>query len=145
MERVAAKFEFFPSTFCGPKMVLANSISSSSTSASVVVAVRVRPFSQREKDRNAQLIIRMPDDRITELRSEFWIQIEANSFRDPRGLDGVRQFVFDHSYWSHDGFRVLDNGYLAPMPDGIYADQRRVFDDLGRQMVQNAWAGYNCT
>jgi hypothetical protein len=60
-------------------------------------------------------------------------------------LDGIRQFVFDHSYWSHDGFRVLENGYLAPMPDGIYADQKRVFDDLGRQMVQNAWAGYNCT
>ena len=57
----------------------------------------------------------------------------------------MRRFTFDHSYWSHDGFRVLDNGYFAPAPGSHYADQHRLFNDLGQQVLANAWAGYNCT
>jgi hypothetical protein len=39
-----------------------------------------------------------------------------------------KQFTFDHSYWSHDGFRADENGYFWPAPPEIgggckYADQ----------------------
>jgi len=41
-----------------------------------------------------------------------------------------RKFAFDYSYWSHDGYKEEENGYLTPANDR-YADQKRVFDDLG--------------
>jgi hypothetical protein len=34
----------------------------------VIVAVRVRPFADREKERNAQLVINMPDSKVTEIK-----------------------------------------------------------------------------
>ena len=39
-------------------------------------------------------------------------------------------FTFDHSYWSHDGYVADENGYLRPA-DEEYADQQKVYDDLG--------------
>ncbi|XP_072173412.1 kinesin-like protein KIF28 [Diadema setosum] len=55
-----------------------------------------------------------------------------------------RKFNFDFSYWSHDGFvePSTPDGYLAPA-NSKYADQKKVFEDLGRGVLANAWAGYN--
>uniref|UniRef100_A0A7I4YDT7 Kinesin-like protein n=1 Tax=Haemonchus contortus TaxID=6289 RepID=A0A7I4YDT7_HAECO len=97
----------------------------------VVVAVRVRPFNDREKGRNAQLIIEMPDGQRT-------------CIRDPNNPSDEKWFTFDHSYWSHDGFKTEKNGYFSPA-DSRYADQKRVFEDLGKGILENAWAGYNCS
>lgn len=58
--------------------------------SSVKVAVRVRPFNQREKDRNAFLIIEMND-------------VGDTKIKDPSS-EKVRDFGFDCSYWSHDQF-----------------------------------------
>jgi hypothetical protein len=55
-----------------------------------------------------------------------------------------KRFTFDFSYWSHDDFTERDDGYLAPNSPR-YADQIRVFDDLGRGVLANAWQGYNCS
>jgi kinesin family protein 1 len=33
-----------------------------------------------------------------------------------------RKFTFDFSYWSHDGFKELDDGYMSPT-DSKYGDQ----------------------
>jgi hypothetical protein len=58
-----------------------------------------------------------------------------------------RNFTFDYSYWSHSGYKVEENGYCAPdlsSPDGSkYADQKKVFSDLGASILSNAWSGYN--
>jgi hypothetical protein len=40
-----------------------------------------------------------------------------------------KQFSFDYSYWSH-----------SPS-DSHFADQQRVFDDLGAEVLKNAWEG----
>ena len=63
-----------------------------------------------------------------------------------------RRFAFDYSYWSHDGFKVESDGYLSPdpsQPNGrMYADQRKVFSDLGLNILSNAWEGHkndSCT
>ncbi|KAH7700395.1 hypothetical protein AAVH_32485, partial [Aphelenchoides avenae] len=102
-----------------------------SDSDNVVVAVRVRPFNDREKQRNAQLIVDMPDGKRT-------------AIRDPNNAnDEPKWFTYDHSYWSHDGFKS-QNGFFVSTEDK-YADQRRVFDDLGRGVLDNAWKGYNCS
>ncbi len=58
-----------------------------------------------------------------------------------------RNFTYDYSYWSHSGYKVEDNGYCAPdpsHPDGSkYADQKKLFSDLGTSILENAWNGYN--
>ncbi|KAL3831683.1 hypothetical protein ACJMK2_023406 [Sinanodonta woodiana] len=64
---------------------------------------------------------------------------------NPENLDAEpKRFAFDYSYWSHDGFNELADGYMEPA-SSQYADQRRVFDDLGRGVLDNAWKGYNCS
>ncbi|XP_033105762.1 kinesin-like protein KIF28P [Anneissia japonica] len=98
---------------------------------SVKVAVRVRPFNSREKARSAQLIIDM--------------QGTTTTIKNPADPNGEpRKFNFDHSYWSHDGFEEDANGYLTPVSPR-YADQKRVFSDLGNGVLKNAWEGYNCS
>ena len=58
-------------------------------------------------------------------------------------LGREKKFTFDHSFWSHDGFRTLENGYLEP-EDDKYADQKYVFNTVGKQILDNAWLGYHC-
>lgn len=95
---------------------------------SIQVGVRVRPFNAREKDRESECIIKMPGNNQTKIHDE-------------NGKE--RTFTFDHSFWSHDGYKVLDDGYLQP-EDEEYADQKKVFDAVGRQILENAWEGYHC-
>ncbi|KAL4226051.1 hypothetical protein ACF0H5_014039 [Mactra antiquata] len=59
-------------------------------------------------------------------------------------LDTSRQFTYDYSYWSHDGYTCAKDGYMKPTGD-TYADQKRVFEDLGTDLIKSAWSGYNCT
>ena len=95
---------------------------------SIQVGVRVRPFNTREKEHQSECIIEMPGQNQTKIKDE-------------NGKD--RTFTFDHSFWSHDGYRVLDDGYLQPVEEN-YADQKKVFDAVGRQILENAWEGYHC-
>jgi hypothetical protein len=95
---------------------------------SIQVGVRVRPFNSREKDRESVCIIEMPGNNQTIIKDE---------------LGREKKFTFDHSFWSHDGFRTLENGYLEP-EDDKYADQKYVFETVGKQILDNAWQGYHC-
>jgi kinesin family protein 1 len=94
----------------------------------IKVAVRVRPFNQRELESNAKLVISMEGPTTT--------------ITDPTGRGPPRPFTFDYSYWSFDGFDVDESGVCVPT-DPKYADQRRVFNDLGVDVVKNAFLGYN--
>ncbi|XP_065183829.1 kinesin-like protein KIF28 [Sycon ciliatum] len=100
-------------------------------SESVKVAVRVRPFNQREKQRNAKLIIDMNG-------ATTYIQNPDNPSQP------AHKFTFDFSYWSHDGYSETEDGVLEPDTDK-YASQRRVFDDLGQGVLDNAFKGFNCS
>ena len=95
---------------------------------SIQVGVRVRPFNSREKERESECIIDMPGNNQTVIKDE---------------LGREKKFTFDHSFWSHDGFRTLENGYLEP-EDEKYADQKYVFNTVGKQILDNAWEGYHC-
>lgn len=64
---------------------------------SVKVAVRVRPFLDREVKLGSRKCVEMMGG--------------TTKIMDPAGgnnanKDGVREFTFDHSFWSHDGFEV---------------------------------------
>lgn len=47
-------------------------------------------------------------------------------------MDESKAFTFDQSYWSAD------------KDDDEYADQERVYNDLGRELLDHAFNGYNC-
>ncbi|KAL4623865.1 kinesin-like protein KIF28P [Arapaima gigas] len=98
----------------------------------VKVAVRVRPFSKREKDARSHCIISMGSNTTTIV--------------DPRSQQ-VRTFTFDYAYWSHSGFICDKHGLFVPEePGGRYADQQNsVFQDLGQAILENALQGYNAT
>ncbi|CAH1793752.1 unnamed protein product [Owenia fusiformis] len=99
----------------------------------VKVAVRVRPFSQRELDNHAELIIDM--------------QGPTTLLTNPKKPKADPQrFTFDHSYWSHDEYEETSSGYLEPTSTtSKYTDQLTMYKDLGQDMLINAWDGYNCS
>eukprot|EP00742_Colponemidia_sp_Colp-10_P006091 GILJ01006518.1.p1 GENE.GILJ01006518.1~~GILJ01006518.1.p1 ORF type:complete len:1181 (-),score=265.27 GILJ01006518.1:214-3756(-) len=96
----------------------------------VKVAVRVRPFNQREKDLNAVCCIKMDGP--------------TTSIVDVEGGAAPRDFAFDYSFWSHDGGVEREDGYVASSAGSPYADQQQVFETLGIEILNNAWEGYHC-
>ena len=97
---------------------------------SVKVAVRVRPFNNRERQEGADLCVSMVGK-----MTKIW--------NKEQGIE--KEFNFDYSYWSHDG-SVEDpaTGLLRKAsPSSPYADQQTVFNDLGVEVLNNAWNGYH--
>jgi hypothetical protein len=94
---------------------------------SVKVAVRVRPFNNREKQLNSKLCVDMQEN--------------STIIEDEEGKP--RTFTFDYSFWSHDEFIEEPNGYLRA-EGGKYADQMQVYKTVGEEVLKNAWDGYHC-
>jgi kinesin family protein 1 len=95
----------------------------------VKVAVRVRPFNSRENTMNAKCCL--------EMEGKMTVIVDPETQKD-------KKFTFDFSYWSHDCFREGDDGELiATNPK--YATQRAVYDDIGADVLNNAFGGYNST
>nr|XP_014347096.1 PREDICTED: kinesin-like protein KIF1B [Latimeria chalumnae] len=87
--------------------------------ASVKVAVRVRPFNSREISKESKCIIQM--------------QGNSTSILNPKNpKEPPKSFSFDYSYWSH----------TSP-EDPCFASQNRVYNDIGQEMLQHAFEGYN--
>ncbi|XP_056399013.1 kinesin-like protein KIF1B isoform X12 [Hyla sarda] len=87
--------------------------------ASVKVAVRVRPFNSRELGKESKCIIQM--------------QGNSTSILNPKNpKEPAKSFSFDYSYWSH----------TSP-DDPCFASQSRVYNDIGKEMLEHAFEGYN--
>lgn len=103
---------------------------------SVKVAVRVRPFLDREVKLGSRLCVEMSG--------------ATTKITDPTGGNatnktGTYEFTFDHSFWSHDGFETNNDGVsVKDAPTSPYVDQQFVYDTLGKQVLDNAWEGYHC-
>ncbi|XP_048664868.1 kinesin-like protein KIF1A isoform X18 [Marmota marmota marmota] len=87
--------------------------------ASVKVAVRVRPFNSREMSRDSKCIIQMSGSTTTIVNP-----------KQPK--ETPKSFSFDYSYWSHTSPEDLN-----------YASQKQVYRDIGEEMLQHAFEGYN--
>ncbi|XP_044252923.1 kinesin-like protein unc-104 isoform X7 [Tribolium madens] len=87
--------------------------------SSVKVAVRVRPFNNREISRECKCIIKMGGNTTT----------IANPKADPK--EALKSFNFDYSYWSHDE------------TDPEFSSQLVVYKDIGEEMLQHSFDGYN--
>ncbi|CAH1240087.1 KIF1B [Branchiostoma lanceolatum] len=86
--------------------------------SSVKVAVRVRPFNNREIGRQAKCVISMKD--------------KTTAIQNPKQSKDVKAFNFDYSYWSHTNEQ-----------DPNFAGQSKVYQDIGEEMLQHAFEGYN--
>lgn len=84
--------------------------------SSVKVAVRVRPFNSRERDRKAKVIVEM--------------QGNTTKIKQP-GTGKPNSFTFDFSHWSH------------AVDDAHFANQEVVYADLGKENLAHAFEGYN--
>ncbi|XP_032673640.1 kinesin-like protein unc-104 isoform X10 [Odontomachus brunneus] len=89
--------------------------------SSVKVAVRVRPFNSREIRREAQCIIEMTGSTTS----------IANPKATPGSKDSVKSFNYDYSYFSMDP------------NDENYSSQLMVYKDIGEEMLEHAFEGYN--
>ncbi|XP_043209374.1 kinesin-like protein unc-104 isoform X1 [Amphibalanus amphitrite] len=86
--------------------------------SSVKVAVRVRPFNGREISRECDCVIEMDGNTTT--------------ITNPKQInDNIKSFNFDYSYWSIEP--------AAPQ----FASQERVYQDIGVEMLDHAFEGYN--
>ncbi|KAI9267970.1 hypothetical protein BDA99DRAFT_558160 [Phascolomyces articulosus] len=90
----------------------------------IKVVVRCRPLNSRELARGAVGLIRMDGDQTIISRPQ--------DSRTGKDSEDHKAFTFDKSYWSADK--------NAPN----YADQQQVYDDLGVDLLNHAFDGYNC-
>ena len=90
------------------------------------MAVRVRPYTAAEKALDSRPCVFMQDN-VTVLF---------------KGGDR-RQFTYDFSLWSHDGYAVDQGVYVKDCEDSRYQDQTAVFEALGQPALHNALKGFN--
>ncbi|CAB3378477.1 Hypothetical predicted protein [Cloeon dipterum] len=90
--------------------------------SSVKVAVRVRPFNNREVSRECTCIIEMSGNTTT----------ICNPKLPPGSKEAIKSFNFDYSYWSH-----------TDEADPEFCGQDVVYSDIGEEMLQHAFEGYN--
>ncbi|KAK4512760.1 Telomerase reverse transcriptase [Mucor velutinosus] len=104
-------------------------------SGNIKVVVRCRPLNAREKARGATCLIRMDGNQtiITNNKAPSTNAIHQKKKHQTKDEDdNVKAFTFDRSYWSAD------------KNDDQYADQELVYNDLGRELLDHAFDGYNC-
>lgn len=89
--------------------------------SSVKVAVRVRPFNYREISRQAQCIIEMTGSTTS----------IVNPKATPGSKEATKSFNYDYSYFSMDP------------NDENYSTQLMVYKDIGEEMLEHAFEGYN--
>ena len=87
--------------------------------SSVKVAVRVRPFNNRETARSSSCIIEMNGAQT----------VITNPKVAMGAKDSTKAFNFDFSYWSHDP------------DDANFHGQAQVYGDLGEEMLEHAFEG----
>ncbi|KAF9908680.1 kinesin-like protein Klp8 [Linnemannia zychae] len=94
-----------------------------SKGGNIKVVVRCRPLNSREIAKASECIIHMDGNMTTITKPE-----------GPDGSGGAastKSFSFDHSYWSFD------------KNDPNYAGQQRLYDDLGVELLNHSFNGYN--
>ena len=74
----------------------------------IKVAIRVRPFNQREKKLKTTLCVKMSN--------KTTLLVDENE-------EELNKFNFDYCFWSHNGYTTDKKGYMSPSDeDSPYAD-----------------------
>lgn len=95
-----------------------NILNGSEENTTIVVAVRVRPLSQREnEDVNVKNVIAVNECTVTVAP----LDIKTSK----------HHFTYDHCFWSADKLHVQ------------YADQQHVYETIAQPLLDKAFEGYN--
>ncbi|KAI9020276.1 hypothetical protein CLU79DRAFT_704045 [Phycomyces nitens] len=89
----------------------------------IKVVVRCRPLNAREIARGAISLVRMEGNQTI---------LTKPPSQQTKSSEDTKAFTFDRSYWSAD--KNASN----------YADQQVVYDELGCELLDHAFLGYNC-
>ena len=95
---------------------------------SVKVAVRVRPFNQRE----------------TDLGNIPCIQMQNNTTIITNEEGEQKPFTFDNSFWSHDGFTLSNNLMVNNPENDKFVDQEKIYQKIGQKILEESLKGYHC-
>lgn len=95
---------------------------------SIKVGVRLRPFNKRELEMKSENIIKMEGERTI--------------LTNPQ-TGKINEYVFDCSMWSFDGYEEDEDGYCKALTDK-YMDQKKVYEQMGKQIVDDCLKGYHC-
>lgn len=97
-------------------------------SGNIKVVVRCRPLNSREIARGAKCLVKMEGGTHTFLDAP----AEDPQQKRPAGDRETKSFAFDHSYWS-----------ACPKDEPGYASQQTLYEDLGVDLLNNSFEGYN--
>ncbi|TIB63532.1 hypothetical protein E3P77_03495 [Wallemia ichthyophaga] len=98
-------------------------------SGNIRVVVRCRPLNSREVSRGAKGLIRMEGNH-TYLDPP---PPGALAVGEKSTAKKTMNFTFDKSYWS-----------AGPKDEPTYASQQTLYDDLGDELLEHAFQGFNC-
>lgn len=98
--------------------------------SSIKVAVRVRPFNGRERDAECSCCVSMTGATTTLHKPTYADHKDQSKDPSQENKEDFKSFSFDHSYWSHK-------------KDENYASQEQVYRDIGAEMLEHAFKGYN--
>ncbi|MBW0463620.1 hypothetical protein O181_003335 [Austropuccinia psidii MF-1] len=104
-------------------------------SGNIKVVVRCRPLNARELARGAKCLVRMESGTHTFLEPPIIDELDQknSNFKSKSQSDReVKSFAFDHSYWS-----------AGPKDEAGYASQQTLYEDLGVDLLNNSFEGYN--
>ncbi|CAO3600725.1 unnamed protein product [Absidia cylindrospora] len=102
--------------------------------SNIKVVVRCRPLNSKERARGAIGLVRMEGNQtiISQPASLSTALTNDSGNTNNSGSDDAKAFTFDRSFWSVD-------------PDDTnYASQETVYNDLGQELLDHAFHGYNC-
>lgn len=99
--------------------------------SAVKVAVRIRPLNNNEKESQSSVICHVPN------RSTDTIQLEPPIHRINRKVTGSTENYETYSF-------TFDYVYSDAFQSDAATNQQRVYADIGKSVVQNALAGFNC-
>ncbi|GAA6061161.1 hypothetical protein JCM10212_005747 [Sporobolomyces blumeae] len=98
-----------------------------SGAGNIKVVVRCRPLNPRELARGAKGLIRM------EGNNTYLEPPEQANVTSGRAIEKeTKSFAFDKSYWS-----------ACPKDDPSYASQQTLYDDLGKDLLDHSFQGFN--
>ncbi|GAA5908043.1 hypothetical protein JCM6882_000209 [Rhodosporidiobolus microsporus] len=96
-------------------------------SGNIKVVVRCRPLNSRELARGAKGLVRMEGNN-TYLEPPEAANVTSGRIAEKE----TKSFAFDKSYWS-----------ACPKDDPSYASQQTLYDDLGKELLDHSFDGFN--
>ncbi|KAI8069487.1 hypothetical protein BC940DRAFT_297840 [Gongronella butleri] len=111
-----------------------------SNSGNIKVYVRCRPMNEKELGRGASSLVRMEGNQTIVSRTSPYASHRRHRLSISEGAmnnsnddsQQTKAFTFDRSFWSGDA------------ADDHYADQLAVYEELGQELLDHAFDGYNC-